>query len=100
MLAWAAWQLQYSPTAWELSENVIQNLWNKWPPHLVFVHMIRTLYTKAQDISVFELKQLNNMDILNCRLNGDMEGEVVKNVLDTNGAFNLERLKGIMDLSR
>jgi len=33
------------------------------------------------------------------RLNGDMEGEVVKNVLDTNGAFNLERLKGIMDLS-
>ena len=36
LLAWAAWQLQYSPTAWELSENSLQNLRNKWSPHLVF----------------------------------------------------------------
>ena len=21
-----------SPTAWELSEDILQNLWNKWPP--------------------------------------------------------------------
>ena len=34
-LAWSVWQLQYSPTAWELSENISQNLRNKWPPHPV-----------------------------------------------------------------
>ena len=39
-------------------------------------------------------------DNLNCRLNGDTEGEAVKNVLDSTGAFNLERLKGLMDVSR
>ena len=35
MLAGAAWQLRCSPPAWELSENILQNLRNKWPPHLV-----------------------------------------------------------------
>ena len=39
MLAWAAWQLQYSPTAWELSENILQNLGNKWPPHAHLVEV-------------------------------------------------------------
>ena len=28
-------KLQYSPTSWELSENILQHIWNKWPPHLV-----------------------------------------------------------------
>jgi len=34
------------------------------------------------------------------RLNGDVEGEQVKNVLDSTSAFDLKRLEGLMDLSR
>ena len=35
LLAWAAWQLQYSPTAWKLSENILQNLFLNQPPQNV-----------------------------------------------------------------
>ena len=48
LLAWAAWELQYSPTAWELSENILQNLRNKWPPHLVIM-----LWLLASDAELF-----------------------------------------------
>ena len=35
-LPWAAWQLQYSPPAWDtLRKKSLQNLQNKWPPHPV-----------------------------------------------------------------
>ena len=53
-LAWAAWQLQYSTTAWELSENILQNLRNKWPPHLVdadhFGHSV-SMIANQQDVA-------------------------------------------------
>ena len=43
---------------------------------------------------------LSIFDKQNCRLNGDTEGEAVKNVLDSTSAFDLKRLEGLMDLSR
>ena len=33
MLPWEAWQLQYSQWPVELSENILQNLFNNFPPH-------------------------------------------------------------------
>ena len=54
----------------------------------------------AKNADICEYSVFLNFYVLNSRLNGDTEGEAVKNVLDSTGAFNLECLRGLMDVSR
>ena len=72
MLAWAAWQLLFSPTARELSENSLQNLQNKWPPHPVdrkfLLHQHLSVNEKAKPGAIYIFTYSQNVTIYEAQI--------------------------------